>query len=426
LWLHADAKIAWVSYPEPATVFPTRGFTRFWWGEAVSSFGSYVTLLALQTLVVLTLNGGAQEVGWLNAARWLPYLMVGLVVGALVDRHRRRPVMVATDLARSAILVSIPVAWAAGALSLPLLLVIVACYGTASLINDAASMSFLPRLVPREHLQRAHSRIDGADAVAQTAGPALAGFLVKLVGAPLAVLIDAASYLFSAFAVATLSVHERPADATRMPNLRREIGDGIAWVYRASGLATLAIATHIWFAANAILSAVVVPYALITLGLSPVQLGIITALGGLGGLIGATTTTAGGRRLGTGGAIITAHAVTTAGVGLMVLAGLGTDGWAAAAILGSGQACHGFGIGFSNSHEMSYRQALTPDELQARTNTTMRSFNRAVIVIVAPLGGLLADHAGMRPTLVIAAIIFAAATLLLAASPSEVPCRSVM
>jgi predicted MFS family arabinose efflux permease len=148
-----------------------------------------------------------------------------------------------------------------------------------------------------------------------------------------------------------------------------------------------------------------------------VQLGIITALGGLGGLIGATTTTAGGRRLGTGGAIITAHAVTTAGVGLMVLAGLGTDGWAAAAILGSGQACHGFGIGFSNSHEMSYRQALTPDELQARTNTTMRSFNRAVFVIVAPLGGLLADHAGMRPTLVIAAIIFAAATLLLAASP---------
>jgi MFS family permease len=406
-----------VSDPKPATAFPPRGFTRFWWGEAVSSFGTYVTLLALQTLVILTLDGSAQEVGWLNSARWLPYLVVGLLVGALVERRQRRPVMVATDLARAALLVSIPVAWAAGILSLPLLLVIVACYGTASLINDAASMSFLPRLVPREHLQRAHARIDGAAAVAQTTGPALAGLLVKLIGAPMAVLVDAASYLFSALAVATLSVHERPASATKMPNLKREIGDGIKWVYRDSGLATLAIATHIWFAANAILGAVVAPFALITLGLSPLQLGIVTALGGVGGVIGASTTSAGGRRLGTGGAVITAHVVTTVGVGLMVLAGLGTSGWAATAILGVGQACHGFGIGFSNSHEMSYRQALTPDELQARTNTTMRSFNRAVIVVVAPLGGLLADQAGMRPALVIAATIFAAAALLLAASP---------
>ena len=83
----------------------------------------------------------------------------------------------------------------------------------------------------------------------------------------------------------------------------------------------------------------------------------------------------------------------------MVLAGLGTSGWAAAAVLGAGQAFHGFGIGFSNSHEMSYRQALTPDALQARTNTTMRSFNRAVVVVVAPLGGLLAVQAGNRTAL---------------------------
>jgi MFS family permease len=403
--------------PDPAPVFPPRGFVRFWWAEAVSSFGTYVTLLALQTLVILTLHGSAQDVGWLSSARWLPYLVLGLVVGALVDRTRRRPVMVTTDLVRAVLLIAIPAAWAAGVLSMPLLLVIVACYGTASLVNDAASMSFVPRLVPREHLQRAHSRIDGADAVAQTAGPALAGLLVKLIGAPLAVLVDAASYLFSAIAVATLTVRERPADAASVPNLRREIGQGIRWVYRDSGLATLAVATHIWFAANAVLGAVVVPFALLTVGLSPFQLGIVMALGGLGGVVGATTTTAGGRRLGTGGAIITAHAVTTAGVGSMVLAGLGTGGWAAAAVLGLGQACHGFGIGFSNSHEMSYRQALTPDELQARTNTTMRSFNRAVIVVVAPLGGLLADHAGMRTALVVAAGAFAVPTLLLAASP---------
>ena len=137
----------------------------------------------------------------------------------------------------------------------------------------------------------------------------------------------------------------------------------------------------------------------------------------MGGVVGATTTSAGGRRLGTGGAVITAHVVTTVGVVLMCLAGLGAGGWTAAAVLGLGQACHGFGIGFSNSHEMAYRQALTPDGLQARTNTTMRSFNRAVMVVVAPLGGLLAVQAGNRTALVIAAAVFALTVLLLAASP---------
>jgi len=250
-----------VSEPGAQKAFPPPGFSRFWCAEAVSSFGTYVTLLALQTLVVLTLDGTAQDVGWLNSARWLPYLLLGLVVGALVDRRRRLPVMVATDLARAALLVSIPTAWAVDALSMPLLLVIVVCYGAASLVNDAASMSFLPRLVPSEHLQLAHSRIDGTDAVAQTAGPGLAGLLVKLVGAPLAVLVDAASYLFSALAVATLRVREPMGRATGVPNLKREIGDGVRWVYRGSGLATLAVATHIWFVANAILGAVVAPFA---------------------------------------------------------------------------------------------------------------------------------------------------------------------
>jgi hypothetical protein len=138
------------------------GFSRFWWGEAVSGFGSAVTALALQTLVVVTLQGSAVEVGWLNSARWLPYLVLGLVVGALVDRARRRPTMMATDLARAVLLALIPLAWALDFLAFPLLLVLVVLFGTASLINDAASMSFLPRLVSRVHLQRAHARLDGA------------------------------------------------------------------------------------------------------------------------------------------------------------------------------------------------------------------------------------------------------------------------
>ena len=401
-----------------ANPFPPPGFRRFWGGETVSAFGNYVTLLALQTLVVLTLEGTATQVGWLNSARWLPYLVVGLVVGALVDRRRRRPVMIATDLTRAVLLTAIPVAWVAGVLSLPLLLAIVAAFGTASLINDAASMSFLPRLVPGEHLQRAHAQIDGADAAAQTSGPALAGLLVNVVGAPFAVLVNAGTYLVSAVTVATLGTKETaPSVPAALPHLRREIGEGVTWVYGRSGLATLAISTHVWFIANATVGVVIAPFALLDLDLSTFQFGVVTGLAGLGAMAGAALASMAGRMVGTGGAIIVAYSAASLGVLVMALSGVGTSGWSAAAVLGAGFACHGFGMGLSNSHEMSYRQRLTPDALQARVNTTMRSFNRAVIVVVAPLAGLLADRLGMRPTLLFAAVVFAVAVAILAAAP---------
>lgn len=394
--------------------FPPPGFRRFWAGEAVSGLGGYVTLLALQTLVVLDLDGGAAQVGWVSSARWLPYLVAGLAVGALVDRVRRRPVMVASDLVRAALLLAIPAAWAVDRLTLPLLVVLVACFGAASLVNDAASMAFVPRLVPRVHLQRAHARIDGADAVAQTAGPALGGLLVRWIGAPLAVLVDAVTYVFSAVMVATTRVDEPRASAGGpVPSLRREIAEGVRWVYGPSGLARLAVATHVWFAANAVVLVVLPVWALRELGLSPAVFGLTTAAAGVGGLLGAALSTAAGRRLGTGGAIVAAHAVTTVAVVAMAAAGTVL----APVLLGVGQGLYGLAIGLSNSHEMSYRQALTPDALQARTNTTMRSFNRAVIVVVSPLAGLLADRVGLAPALVLSVAIFAAVVLMLLASP---------
>ncbi len=397
--------------------FPSRDFTRLWWAESVSTLGSNVTMLALSTIVVLTLDGSAQDVGWLGAARWLPYLVLGLVVGALVDRSPRRPVLLATDLVRAVIVVTVPVAWAADRLSIPFLLVVVASLGTATLINDAAFMSLLPRVVPRPHLQSAHARIDTTDAVAQTAGPAVGGLVIKLVGAPLALLVDALSYLVSAALVLTLRVSEVRRAPIQPPHVVREIREGVRWVYRGSGLATLAWATHLWFVANALLATVIAPYALITLGLSPFQFGLAAAAAGAGSICGAVASGAGGRRLGTGGSIITAHAATTLGVCVMALAGLGTTSWAAAGLLGVGQLLHGFGLGFSNSHEMTYRQALTPDRLQARTNITMRSFNRAVMVVVAPLGGLLAVQTSNRAALVCSAGVFAAVVVVLAVSP---------
>jgi predicted MFS family arabinose efflux permease len=305
-----------------------------------------------------------------------------------VDRIRRRPVMVTTDLTRAVVLAVIPVAWLLDVLTFPLLLFVVLAFGTVSLVNDAASMSFVPRLVPRTQLQRAHARLDGADAVAQTAGPAVAGALIRIVGAPLAVLVDAVTYLFS---VATLrNVSEpTPSHPTKLHvrALAAEIRDGARWVYGGSGLARLAVATHIWFAAQAVLLVVVAPYSFLQLDLSAFQLGLVYAFAGVGALVGAELSTRVGDSLGTGGAIICTYAVSSIGAVVMLTAASVPAGWAGAAVLATGQFAHGWGMGVGNSHEMSYRQALTPGGLQARTNTTMRSLNRAVIVIVSPSQG---------------------------------------
>lgn len=393
-------------------------FWRLWTGESVSAFGTYVTLLALQVLVLVTLHGNAQDVGWVNSCRWLSYLFFGLFAGAWVERRRRQPVMVATDLACGALLAAIPLAWALGWLSVPVLLAIVFLYGASALFNDAASMAVMPRIVPRAQLQRAHARFDGSAAVAQTAGPALAGVLIRWLGAPVAVLVDAASYVFSAVMMSTIEIDEkRCVPAASKASVRRDIREGVRWIYRGKTLAPLAVGTHVWFAANATLGVVVPTYALQTLRLSVLQFSITSALAGVGAIVGAGITTWVGRRLGTGRTVIATHLLSIVGVVVMALARPGGAGWTATLTLAAGQAVHGVAMGMSNSHETGYRQAVTPDHLQARTNITMRAFNRAVIVVFAPIAGLFATVIGARASLLVAAIIFGIAVSVLAFSP---------
>jgi MFS family permease len=395
-------------------VFISGAFLRYWRATAVSGLGTYVTVFALQALVVLTLDGTAADVGWLNAARWLPYLTFGLVVGALVDGRRRLPLMVRTDLAQAVLLLAIPVLWWLDALSLPVLLAVVFAYGTAAVVNMAATMSFLPRLVERGQLQAAHARVDGADAVSSTAGPALGGLLVSAIGAPFAVVLDSATYLYSALTLRGIELDEPPPrTGVTARGLLGDILEGVRWAYGASGLRTLAIATHGWFVGNAVVGVVLAPYALLVLDLSAAEFGLVGAVGGVGAVLGAAVTTAVGRRLGTGRTIILCHLLTTGAVVTMALAGHSPY---AAWVLALGQGIYGLAMGMSNSHEMSYRQLVTPDELQARTNTTLRSLNRAVVVVVAPIAGLLADAVGIRTMLVVAAAAFGAVALGLAST----------
>jgi hypothetical protein len=324
---------------------------------------------------------------------------------------------VSADLVQAVVLLAIPLMWWLGLLSMPILMLIVIAYGTAAVVNVAAAMSVLPRLVEAQQLQPAHARIDGTDAVASTAGPALAGLLVSAVGAPLAILVDSLSYVYSALTLRRIDLDEpAPRTGVTAKGLLGDVVDGVRWIYRGSGLAALALSTHAWFVGHAVVGVVLAPYVLSTLDLTAFQFGIVGAAGGVGAVVGAVVTTRVGRRLGTGRTIIFCHLVTTLGVIAMVLAAQQmTRAWTMAALV-LGQGLYGLAMGMSNSHETSYRQLVTPDELQARTNTTMRSLNRGVVVIIAPIAGILADAFGIQTMLLVSAVIFALVAAGLAAT----------
>lgn len=396
------------------TLRQTHGFARLWTASTTSAFGTYVTVLALQVIVVEVLAGDALDVGLVNAARWAPYLLFGLLAGVLVDRVRRRPLLVATDALSAVALATIPVLAATGHLDIGWLVVLMAVFGLCTLVGDAAFQSFVPRVVPTRLLASAHARIDQSDAVAQASGPALAGGLIALLGAPLAVLVDAVSYLASAVLLATVTIEEpRPGPRTRgrLHGVGREIADGLRWVYRHPTLRPLAISTHAWFVCSAVAGAVLTPFALRTLHLSVLALGLALAAAGVGALVGASFAVRLGERLGAGHVIITARIGTGLAWVLMAVAlfwlpaGAATDGWGggtAWAVFALAQLLLGVCMGAENTNEMAYRQTATPDVLQGRTNATMRSVNRAMIVVAAPLGGMLGDALGYGSALVLA------------------------
>lgn len=404
----------------PAGPLAVPAFRRVWAAATVSSFGSYVTVLALQVIAAVNLRASGTGVGLLNAARWAPYLALGLFAGAVVDRHRRRPVLVGTNLGRAGLLCLIPLLGLTGHLSLPALLVVVAAFGVLSLFFDAADQAFLSRLLPAGLLTAGNARLQQSDSVAQSVGPLLAAALLRLVGAPLAILVDAASYLASALLVARARVTEPASERTARRHLLTEMRGGLSWVYRHRTLAPAALTSHLWFLSQGVLTTVYVLYVLRGhrdggLGLSSFLLGVTYAAGGFGAVLGTSIAGRLGTRFEAGPVVIASHVLMPlAWLPVPLLVG-GTA--ATPVLLVASQFLLWVGMGVAGPIELGYRQAVTPDRLQARVNITIRSFNRGSLVIGAPLGGLLADTAGYRVALWVGIAGFAGVALLLGLSP---------
>lgn len=392
----------------------TSGFRRFWAAGTLSAFGTTATAVALPVLVVEVLQADPVQVGVVNAAQFVPYAVLGLFAGVFVDRWRRRPTLVVASLGRAASLGAIALLAAFGMLTIPVLVVLLLLFGAFSVFGFAASQSLLPRLVPRERLLRANARLDQGEAAAQTVGPTLAGALVRLLGAPVALAIDAVTYVVDAVLVGSLRIEE--PRTRRRGHVLRDLREGLRATYRHPVLAPLALSTHVWFVANAASLTILALFALRDLELGALLFGLLISAVGAATLVGASFAERLGSRFGEGAVIAGARLVYPAAwIGVALVSAVG--GVAGIVVLFVALAAGGLAAGVENANEMSYRQQAAPDELLGRVNATGRAVNRTAGALGALLGGALVALWGTGASIWVVVAVFAIAATIAVLSP---------
>jgi len=261
-------------------------FARFWAAESISAVGSQFTAVALPLLAVLTLGASPMAVGVLTAAAGLPHLIFGLFAGAWVDRLRRRPIMIATDVGRAVLLAVIPAAAWFGVLSIELLVVVAFLAESLTVFFDIAYLAYVPTLVPRAQLVEANSKLQASASGAQVVGPALGGTLVRVLGAPFAILFDATTFLASAWFLFRIRTVEPDLARSEGLNVFQEVTQGLGILWRDRRLRALALASGVMNLGGFLFLSVYVLYLTRTLGLGPGAVGLVFALGGVGALAG--------------------------------------------------------------------------------------------------------------------------------------------
>ena len=391
-----------------------RDFRLLWGGETVSQLGSQVSLLAIPLLAVRTLHATTFQMGLLTAASTAAFLIVGLPAGVWVDRIRRRRVMIGADLGRVVALGSVPVAYAAGLLTLGQLFVVTLVAGVLTVFFDVAYQSYLPSLVGREHLVEGNAKLTGSEQAATVAGPSIAGGLVQAVGSAAAVAVDAASFLASAVAIAAIRAPEAKPDVPEggHAKLMHDIGEGLRFVFSHTLLRAIAATTATANLFSGIAAAVEIVFLVREVHASPGQIGLIFSVGGVGGVLGALAAGRiadrfGGARATIIGIGLNAGALliplTTPGIGLLFFA--------------AGMFVVGFAVVIYNVNQVSFRQRLCPDRLLGRMNATMRFVVWGVLPIGALVGGIFGTAFGLRPTLWIGVLGEALSGLWLVFSP---------
>ncbi len=386
-------------------------FLRFWAADTVSVFGSLITRIALPFTAILMLNASAFEVSLLVLADLVPSCVVGLPVGVWVDRVRRLPLMIVSDVMRAAVLVSIPIAAAFDALTLAQLYAVSFVASALTVLFNVAQVSILPALVSREDLLEANSKTSATQSISEIGAFGIGGWLVQLLSGPGAILVDAVSFLASAVMLRSVAVNETaPATEVRSA-MRREIVAGLDYVWHQPLLRTTALASMALLFGLSIFGTIISLFALKELGFEAGPLAMIFAVGGVSSLMGSVLVGPVTRALGVGPAMIVGLLV--AGLLLLPLVLAQGHGASAAVWLAVQQLGDGAVLVFL-INEVSLRQTIVAPGLMGRVNSSvgfLRSIARLSGVLVAGVAG---EIIGLRATLGLGGAIVTLAAIFLA------------
>jgi MFS family permease len=401
----------------PPLLFDAPDFRRLWFGQTISVLGDQITQLGLPLVAVLTLGADATQMGALTAVGLLPHLLFSLPAGVWVDRFRaRRRLMIAADLGRAALIASIPVAYALGFLSMPQLYVVGFLAGSLAVIFDLSWNTLFVVVTERERYVEAMALLNGSRSLASVAGPTVGGLLVQVLGAPLAMLGDAISYLGSVVFLRRIKATEPPIEheegSTRerlLAGLAFAIGDRIM----RPTLLSIATVNLFTFASSALF----ILYATTTLGVSPGALGLALGTGSVGAVIGAIVATRIGRRVGLGPAYALGLLIFPVSLLLIPLAGPDMPMTLILALLFGSEFGAGFGVMILDINVGAIIYARTPDRIRARASGAFRFINYGVRPIGALFGGLLGGAIGVREAIWVTTIAAVGGVLFLIGSP---------
>jgi predicted MFS family arabinose efflux permease len=409
------ARLSCVLTPQPPTataaeladslsLWRHHDFRRLWAGDTISQFGTQLSQLALPVLAVTLLHAGPREMGLLTAAETLAFLVVGLPAGAWVDRWRKKRVLVAGDMVRALAFGSIPAAWAAGRLSLGQLYLVALVAGIATVFFDVAYQSYLPAIVHPDQVVDGNAKLQASQSVAQVAGPAAGGALLRVLAAPALIAADAVSYALSALFVSRIGHAETPPPRERRRPLGVEIGEGLRFVVRNPLLSRITACTSISCFFSGVLQALFVLYVLRVLGLGTETIGVVWALGAVGGLAGALLSSRIARSVGEGRAIpLSALVCGLAGLATPLAAAVSGTALRTVLLIAGTIVFWGCVVVY-NVTQVSFRQRLCPPALLGRMNASVRFLVWGVLPIGGLAGGFLGGTIGILPTIWIGTI----------------------
>ena len=389
-------------------------FRRVWSGQTISLFGDQISLIAIPLTAVLVLDASAKQMGFLVAAELAPNLVFALHAGAWVDRHgQRRRVMIFTDLVRAALLLTIPIAYAFGELTMAQLYVVAFLVGTMTVFFFVAYSSLFVALVEREDYVEGNSILAGSRAFSFVAGPSVGGILVQLLKAPYALLVDSISFLFSAGFLSSIDPTEPETEVAE----KGHIVAGVRFIWTSSVMRSSLLATATINFFNFVFHALFILYAVRSLGVRPATLGIVLGAGAVGGLIGSFVTSRLGRTLGIGPTYILGCILFPVPLVLVPLAG--GPYWLILAMLFLAEFGAGLGVMILDISAASIFAALVPHRLRSRVSGAYMVVNNGIRPVGSLMGGFLGTAIGLQTTLWIGVI--GAMTGFLFLLPSPIP-----